>query len=82
MQAQLLLEMFYLASNLQNFLARNIRTLEKITLLLTFLINMILLFHRVDIAEGEGGEGKIMNRTVYVSVVVYLFDNLKELIKN
>ncbi|KAI6242082.1 Ryanodine receptor 1 [Aphelenchoides fujianensis] len=38
-----------------NVLARNFKTIEKITLYLAFFINVILLFHRVDIAVNKGG---------------------------
>lgn len=41
---------------LQNFLARNMRQLEMATLGLAFLINMILLFHRVNVIEDEDEE--------------------------
>ena len=48
-----------------NVLARNFKSIEKITLYLAFFINVILLFHRVDIhrppeapvGEGGGEEG-------------------------
>uniref|UniRef100_A0A1I7RX29 MIR domain-containing protein n=1 Tax=Bursaphelenchus xylophilus TaxID=6326 RepID=A0A1I7RX29_BURXY len=36
--------------SVMNVLARNFKTIEKITLYLAFFINVILLFHRVDIA--------------------------------
>lgn len=36
-------------------LARNFKTIEKITLYLAFFINVILLFHRVDISHAENG---------------------------
>ncbi|KJH53393.1 EF hand [Dictyocaulus viviparus] len=39
-----------------NMLARNFKTIEKTTLYLAFFINVILLFHRVDIAHIETGE--------------------------
>uniref|UniRef100_A0A0N4ZPH7 Ryanodine receptor 44F n=1 Tax=Parastrongyloides trichosuri TaxID=131310 RepID=A0A0N4ZPH7_PARTI len=41
-----------------NMLARNFKTIEKMTLYLAFFINVILLFHRVDITSQneEGGE--------------------------
>lgn len=45
-----------------NVLARNFKTIEKITLYSAFFINVILLFHRVDIAmsreDGKQGEEK------------------------
>ncbi|KAF7623367.1 hypothetical protein Mgra_00010293, partial [Meloidogyne graminicola] len=40
-------------SSLLNILARNYKTVEKITLCLAFFINVILLFHRVDIIKKE-----------------------------
>ena len=40
-------------SSLLNILARNYKTVEKITLCLAFFINVILLFHRVDIVGNE-----------------------------
>ncbi|UMM36210.1 hypothetical protein L5515_008471 [Caenorhabditis briggsae] len=39
-----------------NMLARNFKTIEKITLYLAFFINVILLFHRVDISHTEAAE--------------------------
>jgi hypothetical protein len=39
--------------SLLNMLARNFKTIEKITLYLAFFINVILLFHRVDIIRGQ-----------------------------
>ena len=42
-------------SSLLNVLARNFKTIEKITLYLAFFINVILLFHRVDIGN-KGAE--------------------------
>lgn len=36
-------------------LARNFKTIEKTTLYLAFFINVILLFHRVDIKHTESG---------------------------
>uniref|UniRef100_A0A8R1HP75 Ryanodine receptor n=2 Tax=Caenorhabditis japonica TaxID=281687 RepID=A0A8R1HP75_CAEJA len=39
-----------------NMLARNFKTIEKITLYLAFFINVILLFHRVDISPTEAPE--------------------------
>lgn len=36
-----------------NVLARNFKTIEKCTLYLAFFINVILLFHRVDIGRGQ-----------------------------
>lgn len=41
-------------SSLLNVLARNFKTIEKITLYLAFFINVILLFHRVDIGHKPG----------------------------
>jgi len=40
-------------SSLLNILARNYKTVEKITLYLAFFINVILLFHRVDIVNNN-----------------------------
>nr|CAD2195338.1 unnamed protein product [Meloidogyne enterolobii] len=40
-------------SSLLNILARNYKTVEKITLCLAFFINVILLFHRVDIVSSN-----------------------------
>lgn len=42
---------------MQNFLARNMRQLEMITLYLAFIINMILLFHRVNVLENVADTG-------------------------
>jgi hypothetical protein len=42
-------------SSLLNVLARNFKTIEKITLYLAFFINVILLFHRIDISEVPKG---------------------------
>ena len=39
--------------SLMNMLARNFKAIEKITLYLAFFINVILLFHRVDIATNK-----------------------------
>ncbi|WKY11480.1 hypothetical protein Q1695_003218 [Nippostrongylus brasiliensis] len=39
--------------SIMNVLARNFKTIEKTTLYLAFFINVILLFHRVDIKHGE-----------------------------
>ncbi|RCN50673.1 EF hand [Ancylostoma caninum] len=39
-----------------NMLARNFKTIEKTTLYLAFFINVILLFHRVDIKHNEAPE--------------------------
>ena len=45
-------------SSVLNVLARNFKTIEKTTLHLAFFINVILLFHRVDIAvNGSAGGG-------------------------
>uniref|UniRef100_A0A914WVK7 EF-hand domain-containing protein n=1 Tax=Plectus sambesii TaxID=2011161 RepID=A0A914WVK7_9BILA len=41
-----------------NVLARNIKTIEKITLGLAFVINVILLAHRVDIGESDTGDAE------------------------
>ncbi|VDM37968.1 unnamed protein product [Toxocara canis] len=40
-----------------NMLARNFKTIEKTTLYLAFFINVILLFHRVDITHHQVSEG-------------------------
>lgn len=40
-------------------LARNFKTIEKTTLYLTFFINVILLFHRVDIMNSEPGKSHL-----------------------
>uniref|UniRef100_A0A7E4VXK5 EF-hand domain-containing protein n=1 Tax=Panagrellus redivivus TaxID=6233 RepID=A0A7E4VXK5_PANRE len=42
--------------SIMNVLARNYKTFEKTTLYLAFFINVILLFHRVNIQEPEDGE--------------------------
>lgn len=47
-----------------NVLARNFKTIEKITLYLAFFINVILLFHRVDIAINNNGPSKPNMREV------------------
>ncbi|CAO4380202.1 unnamed protein product [Caenorhabditis nigoni] len=39
-----------------NMLARNFKTIEKITLYLAFFVNVILLFHRVEITHTEAAE--------------------------
>lgn len=42
-----------------NYLARNIKWIENGTLFLSFAINMILLFHRIDVEEVEGSSGEL-----------------------
>ncbi|EGT59247.1 hypothetical protein CAEBREN_31926, partial [Caenorhabditis brenneri] len=49
-----------------NMLARNFKTIEKITLYLAFFINVILLFHRVDITHTENHETEYTGQETYV----------------
>ncbi|VDO61854.1 unnamed protein product [Heligmosomoides polygyrus] len=59
--------------SIMNMLARNFKTIEKTTLYLAFFINVILLFHRVDIkhTESEKPEAEddddITQETVFIS---------------
>ncbi len=52
-----LLNDYIIHCSFQNFLARNLPTINNITLLLAITINLILLFHRVNILTVEKEEG-------------------------
>ncbi|TKR86989.1 hypothetical protein L596_011474 [Steinernema carpocapsae] len=47
--------------SIMNMLARNFRTIEKSTLYLAFFINVILLFHRVNITQSSSTELEAVN---------------------
>ncbi|CAJ0581879.1 unnamed protein product, partial [Mesorhabditis spiculigera] len=61
--------------SLLNMLARNFKMIEKLTLGLAFIINVILLFHRVDIMQSDAGttdgsdDDEDSTETIYISGV-------------